>query len=220
MPDWKRLVRKRTRALTLSKAAKEQAITELSDHLEEVYERARQQGLTERASLKLALQEVGDWRLLTMDIERTKSEVNFMNRTRSLLIPAFVNLVLSSAVINLCGWLGWLDLRVFRADRTSLGLQPWLLVLPICGATAAALAKRHGASSSERVFAAVAPAGVWLATLFVLKMIFVCFPNVFAGLSLRSLAFSTIGWFVLPAVALFVGAMPFLETRLPKPACE
>jgi hypothetical protein len=220
MPDWKQLVRKRTRAMTLPPTAKEQVIAELSDHLEEVYESARRQGLSERTSLMLALQEIGDWTALTADIERTKSEDDPMNRSKTLLIPTFVNLILSSALINVCDWFGLLDLRVVRSGQMPPVFQPWLFVLPICGATAALLARRADASPSTRLTAALSPCIVWLATLFVLKLIFICFPGFFVGVPLGTLAFAAVGWFLLPALALFIGAVPFLGIPINKRAYE
>jgi len=87
MPDWKRLVRKHTSALTLPPCAKEQVINELSDHRIETYENARHQDLSQEASLRLALQEVGDWSVLLEGIHHAKSEDISTNRTRAFLVP-------------------------------------------------------------------------------------------------------------------------------------
>lgn len=211
MPDWKKLVRKHLRSLTLSPCAQEQVIDEISDHLQGVYEDARRQGHSKRASLKLALQEVGDWRVLTRGIRRTKSEDASLNRTRALLMPTFVNLVLTSALLNICDKFGIADLTIKRSAPMP-AFQPWLLTLPLCGALAALLARRADGPSTARFAAALAPCVVWFASLFVLKIIFLCLPGFFSGVSLSSLAFAAIGWVVLPGLALFAGAAPFLGT--------
>lgn len=219
MPDWRKLVRKHTRTLTLSPCAKDQVIDEISDHSEEVYETARRQGHSKRASLRLALQEVGNWRVLTTGIRSTKSEVTSMNRTRALLMPTFVNLVLTSALLNICDKLGIVDLTIKRSGPIP-AFQPWLLTLPLCGALAALLARRADGPFTVRLVAALAPCVVWLGSLFVLEIIFLCLPGFFSGVSLSALASAAIGWFALPALALFAGAAPLLGTSGAKPEYE
>ena len=217
MPDWKKLARKRTRTLTLSLPAKEEVIEEISGHLQELHENAQREGLSQRASLRLALQEIGNWRVLNDGIRRVKSEDASMFRTRALLVPTFVNLLFSSALINICDRLGMVDARIERMAQMPPSFQPWLLLLPICGATAAFLARRSHGSAKVRVLAAIAPCIAWLTTLLVLKLIFIVFPGVFADVPIRTLAAASIGWFVLPAVAMLAGALPFLgESTLPQ----
>ena len=92
----------------------------------------------------------------------------------------------------------------------------WLLALPFCGATAAFLAWRSQGSRVTRILAALAPSLVWLASIPVVKLILICFPNVFAAEPISSLALAAIGWSVLPALALFVGAVPFLMIQRPQ----
>ena len=212
MPDWKELVRKRTARLTLPAGAKEEMINEISDHLHEIYEDARHAGLSKQASLRLVLQEVGDWSVLTEGIRQTKLEDNSMNRTRALLVPTFVNLLLSSAVINICDHLGMVDARLERMAQIPPTFQPWLVALPICGATAAFLARRSHGSPAVRLLAAVSPCITWLTTLFVLKLIFICFPETFGNVPIGTLAAASIGWFFLPALSMIIGALPFLGT--------
>ena len=65
-----------------------------------------------------------------------------MSLRRSLWIPMFVNLMLTSSLINLADWFGKIDLRIYRSGHIPLTPQMWLLALPLCGAVAAFLAKR------------------------------------------------------------------------------
>jgi hypothetical protein len=65
-----------------------------------------------------------------------------------------------------------------------------------------------------RLIAALAPSIVWLAALFFLGLILICFPKVFAGFPIRSLILAILDWSILPALALLAGAAPFLWTRL------
>jgi len=102
------------------------------------------------------------------------------------------------------------DARLERMAQIPPSFQPWLLVLSICGATAAFLARRSHGSGTVRLIAAVAPSIAWLATLFVLKIIFIGFPGTFASVPTGTLAAASIGWFVLPALSMLAGALPFL----------
>lgn len=203
MPDWNSVVRRRMAGLKLPHDAKELVIAELAAHLEDCGDDANE-----------PVAPNFPWRKLSRDIQRAKSEGDEMNRTKTLWIPVFVNLLLTSALINICNWLGWIDVTMAHSGHRPPTLQPWLLTLPICGATAALLARRSQASSTVRVLAAVAPSLAWLASVPVTALIFLCFPRVFALPPFSSLAFAAMGWFVLPSLALFLGAVPFLRTSV------
>jgi hypothetical protein len=216
MRDWEKEIREHLASLDLPPESKDEVIAELASHLEDS---EKEQSRADDGSQALDLTGVR-WRKFARAIQTAKREEGGMNRTRSLWIPMFVNLLLTSALINICDWLGWVHLRVDRVDHMLLVPEPWLFVLPICGATAALLAKRGEGSSTTRVIAAIAPSVAWFATLFALKLIFVCFPQTFVGVPLKTLALASVGWFVLPALALFAGAAPFLGSRLGRPECE
>ncbi len=141
-----------------------------------------------------------------------------MNRTKVLWIPVFVNLLLSSVLINICNWLGWIDVRITQPGPVSRALQPWLLTLPICGATAAFLARRSQGSPAIRVLAALSPSLAWLASIPAVNLIFICFQ--FAAMPLRAWGAAAVGWFVFPAIALFIGAVPFLLPPRPQVSVE
>ena len=216
MRNWEKEIREHLASLDLPPETKDEVIAELASHLEDS---EKEESRVEDGTQAIDLGGV-HWCKFARAIQTAKREEDGMNRTRTLWIPMFVNLLLTSALINICDWLGWVHLRADPADHMSVAPEPWLLVLPLCGATAALLARRFKASSATRVIAAVAPSAVWFATLFVLKLIFLCFPQTFVAIPFRTLALASVGWFVLPALALFAGASPFLGSRLGRPECE
>lgn len=85
MPDWKKYVRKRMAALPHD--AKEEVIAELTVHLEEIYEQARATGVAKKAAIRIALQEVADWRALSENICCAKQENAMNRRTKTLWLP-------------------------------------------------------------------------------------------------------------------------------------
>ena len=100
MPDWKRLVRKRMASVSMSPAAQQQVIAELAMHLEETYEHAHSTGMTQRAAIRVALQEVDDWRTLAADISRAKPQEDAMNhRTKTVWLPGITILFAASLVL-------------------------------------------------------------------------------------------------------------------------
>ena len=216
MHNWEKEIREHMASLDLPPETKEEVIAELASHLEDS---EKEESRAKHAAQALDLSGVR-WRKFSRAIQNAKRSEGRMNRTRAIWMPMFVNLLLTSALINVCDWLGWVHLRVDRADQLAVVPEPWLLVLPICGATAALLAKRGEGSSTARLIAALAPSAAWFSTLFVLKLIFVCFPQTFAEIPLKTLVWASVGWFLLPALALFAGAAPFLGSRVAKPECE
>jgi hypothetical protein len=205
MPDWKNAIREQISTLRLPTQAKEEIFAELASHLEDG------EGDASSESYGSDFSQV-KWRRLSREIERAKFEEPAMNnRTKGLWIPAFINLLLTSVVINICNVLGWIDLRIAHPGHIPPALQPWIATLPMCGALAAFLARRGQGSSGMRALAAVAPSLAWLATLPVLQLIFLCFPGTFNGAPPASFASAAVGWFVFPAAALLLGAAPFLR---------
>ena len=212
MRDWRKEVREHLAQVELPPEMKEEIVAELVSHLEE----SENEGDQITNALDLSKR---SWQELAYAIYCAKQETG-MNRKSGLWIPIFVNLLLTSAIINVCDRMGMMDLRIYRVDPIPLTPQPWLLVLPICGATAAFLARRAASSPNARVIAAVAPAIIWFTAPFVVELILLCFPHTFVRIPLRSLVFSSLWLLVFPALALLLGAAPFLRNYGAKAQCE
>ena len=89
MPDWKKLVQRRTSELKLRTRLKEEVSAELAAHLEEIYEEARSKGLPPKAAMRIALQEVESWSDLSRDIAAIRSTEDRMTQpTKTLWLPS------------------------------------------------------------------------------------------------------------------------------------
>jgi|SRR5579859_505027 len=205
MPDWKQVVRRRMP----SWRTKEDVVAELAHHLEETYEQARSAGLTQRSALRLTLKEVQSWSVLATEIVRAKQEGEMNHRTKSLWIPALLTFLGASASLMLCQFHG-IAPRMLWFDHTVLVLYlPWLATLPVFGAAGAYLSRRAQGPMTARLAAALSPALIMLAVMLLILP---------WGLILDGLHFFTLvgfgvcltTWVAIPALALLLGAMPFL----------
>jgi len=149
MPDWKKLVRERIVSASPTVPSKEEMFSELAAHLEETYEDALSQGMTEEAATEFALQEVPDWHVLAEKIRIARSEEDFMNeRTRSLWLPALANVIAAPALLMILQKLAIQPRVLWIGDMAMVLYLPWLIALPIFGAFGALLAKRSQLVSS------------------------------------------------------------------------
>jgi hypothetical protein len=143
------------------------------------------------------------------------SEANRLNRrTRSIWLPAIVNLTLTTGLLFMLDRLNLEEPGLATGGNIAKAFRIfWLLPLPVLGAVGARLAKRAHASRAERLIAGVAPSLVWLAVLAVLGLVFTLDHRDFEGVSLHDLTLSAVGLVILPALALMLGAMPFLRDQ-------
>src|SRR5260221_10204519 len=215
MPDWKKLVRERLDPSALPPEHREQVILELAAHIEETYEAARAQGLTETEAEKRALQEAGDWHVLGKDIQRaTRAREQPMNqRTKSLWLPALANFAATTLFLLVLTQVSLAPRYLVRLN-SGLGVSlyvGWLVAQLMFGALGAFLSRRAGGTRSARIAAATFPAiflfglwAIWIPVSAVLE------HNAFV---LRHPLYYALGifiWVVLPGIALFLGAAPFL----------
>ena len=215
MRDWRQLVQERLARVKLPAGVKEEVVAELAAHLEEAYEEARLRGFAEEAAAQLALQEVEDWGVLAAEICRARAEEDGMNnRTKSLWLPAMVNLIVAPGVLMILQKLGVQPRVVWIGNMAMVFYFPWLITLPLFGALGAMLAKRAQGSTWYRLAAGLAPA------LAMLGMFVLVLPVSFAlgtahpsGFPWVYLALTMLVWVGLPAGALMVGALPFMSGR-------
>ena len=133
------------------------------------------------------------------------------NRTRSLWLPAMVNLIAAPGLLMIFQKLAIQPRVLWIGDMAMVLYLPWLIALPIFGAFGAFLAKRASASSVSRVIVGLSPAFAVLAAFaLVLPVGLIDRPG------LRQFPFTyfvvTIcNWVVLPVLALLIGTLPFLR---------
>ena len=220
-PDWKRMVRER---ISSPRALNEDVIAELASHLEETFDAARSQGLTEQAAIELALQDVADWRVLASKLRRAKSKEGPMNihpmnsRTKTLWLPGMISLLGASLLLMTLQRTSFQPRLVWFGHMAMLFYWPWLAGLPVFGAVGAYLSRLAQGSTRARLAAGLAPALVLLAAFAVSLPVGLAVD----GFSLFRLAYfclAVTNWVILPGAALFAGAVPFLRES-PEPDAQ
>jgi len=225
MPDWNALVREGVKTVGLPALQEEEIIAELASHLEDVYDEARSQGLGKAAAIERSLAEVADWQSLSRKIRHATHKEEMMNqRTKTLWLPGLISLTAAMLVLMISGLVSsqpqFLAPSFFVTVHTStastsvplVAYLPWLGVLPFCGAAGAFLSRRGGGQLSARLTAGLFP---WIA-LFCLVG-FLTLIGQIAPFRHDWSGFVTELFFVSvpPAIALLLGAMPFLKESKP-----
>ena len=164
------------------------------------------------------------WFAVMPILGRTKSEEALMNpRTRSIWLPGFVTLTAASLFL-------FAEELVLTHDPsfylTDLSLRPqhivsglplwlygtWLAAQILCGALGAFLSRRGGGSMAARVVAGAFPALMMFLLFALVIPISVVFERNTYVLSHPSvIALGMLIWAGGPAVALLIGAAPFLR---------
>jgi hypothetical protein len=210
--DWKALVRRRLGKLNLAAAQREEVISELASHLEDIVEDHLALGLSEPDAIARSLDEVARWRALSKRIQRTKYEEEPMNdRVRNLWLPGFVCLVSTMALVMILDWTGARH-HLLTVGSLSLVLYlPWLAALPLIGAATSYWSRRAGGQRFARIAAALFPAFAMLAICcFVVITSAIFEPNPFIITHSISIVVTVSNVVVVPAAALLLGSLPFL----------
>jgi hypothetical protein len=211
MPDWKRVVSEHMESCGSLPATREEVVAELAAHLEEGYEAALSQGLTEAAAVARTLQEVNDWQVLAADIHRAQFQEDPMNyRTKSLWLPALLTLFGASVSLMATQFLG-LQPRLLCIHGMGITIYwSWLACLPLCGGVGACLSRRAHGPLRARLAAGLSPALVML----IVMLLILPWGLALDGLHffiLVSFGLGLANWVALPALALLIGAAPFLH---------
>lgn len=213
MNSWRQKVRQYFEGCDLPRQVRDEVTAELAAHLEEIDENARANGITQAAATELALQEVDDWRVLVSEIARVKSKEGLMNhRTKSLWLPALATFLGASLSLMICQFCGMRPHLVWVIGVGMSFYWPWLATLPIFGAVGAYLSQRSQGLTSARLAAALSPALVMLIVMLLILPFGMAIDGVHF-LQLVSFGIGLTNWVMIPAVALLVGALPFLNKR-------
>jgi hypothetical protein len=211
MPDWKKLVRKRLSKLGLPSSTTDEVITELAFHLEETYQHAVTNGLSQRPAIKIALQEIGDWHVLATEIESARTEGSCMNyRTTSLWLPALITLFGASISLAATQFIGLQPRLVWFAGMGMTFYWPWLASLPVFGAVGAYMSRRAAGQTPMRLAAGLSPAIVMLIVMLLI-LPWGLFLDGFHFFRLVRFGLGLINWVGIPAAALLLGSLPFLR---------
>ncbi len=133
-------------------------------------------------------------------------------RTRSLWLPAMVNLVAAPGLLMILQKLAIQPRVLWIGDMAMVLYLPWLVTLPIFGAFGAFLAKRANADSVNRLIVGLSPAlAVLGAFALVLPVSLITDRHLLSNFPFAYFALTVCNWVVLPAIALLVGTLPFLR---------
>jgi hypothetical protein len=227
VPDWQELVRRRLAGLALEPCDKEEVLTELAGHLEEIYESLRKQGSSKQEAMRRALAQVTDWQELQRKIYSARTKETIMTpRTTRFWLPSLATLILSMLLLPVLEWVGLRPQVLFLRGGHEPGhtyvftaYTAWLILLPLVGALGAYLSSRAGGTRQ-----AIITSGIFPALAFAAVLLF-CIP--FMGLLEHGLergarplfhSWSTepfgalgvvAGWVLVPGVSLLIGVLAY-----------
>jgi hypothetical protein len=141
-------------------------------------------------------------------------------RVKNLWLPGIVTSFASVALLGVLDRAGVKPLTIFISVGQTLYLDLfWLLALPLLGALGAWWSKRAGGRPWERALAGifpaspVAPAVMVMVCLGAFPVALVIHSHVPLRLLLSSFGLGLLNYSLIPGVALFLGALPFLKQR-------
>lgn len=216
MPDWKQLICARMNLREEKIPCDEDTLTELADHLDELFDNWQKLGFSEEECITRALNEVRDWRVLFLKIWRARNGEDRMNIShKAIWVPGIVALV-----VTLSGLIGAFRNGMFpygfylTSDISLLIYVPWLGTELLSGFFAAYISKRMGGQRSDgRVISLFVLAS--LLGLFFEKLLLngvVAGPvrtwEMWGRLSLYVITWFSL-WVAVPSLVLFAGAVLF-----------
>lgn len=234
MPDNRAILRERLGKLGLGPHREEEIIRELSDHLEDYAAAREARGMAPEEADRKARDSVSDWPALRSEIVLAETEEESMNyRTKVLWLPALGALTLSSTLLALFQFSGLVPRFYWLSGEPGtypyfFFYVPWLIALPVVGAGAALWSQLAGGKALHRMMAALAPS-LGMLGFFLIFIPFIAWPIrivmlvythshvSFSWPGASLVAFLTgflillANWVLLPAIALFIGAVPFLR---------
>jgi hypothetical protein len=210
MRDWKSLIEQQLAKLKLSESKREEVITELAAHLEDLSEDAKQHGPCDTLPTADDLYEMTDWMVLARRIQKSKRDGYALNsRSKTFWLPALATLgavEISSAIL----------MRSPLNERLlSMGVKPslaYLLALAVFGALGAYLSRRNCGGRATRIAAGIFPPVV---TLCIFVVIFsvnaVSGHRAFVGSHLLRNWISVLIALFAPCLASLMGALLFMR---------
>ena len=207
MHDWRRYVRQGFTESAQRHGVDEQVVEELAGHLDDYFTALRLRGVPEAEAMRQVAIRAGDWEELRRGVLKAGREESMNDRVRQLWIPALVTLTLANVVLALLLRAHVPLAFVPAGSYASLCLYvPWILMLPLVGATGSFLARRGAAEGWKVYFVGLFPAVV-LGGLFLLVLGFVSIfdRNTARHIALSGVLLGVTGWVVLPAIALLIG---------------
>jgi hypothetical protein len=215
MRDWNAEVAQKLKNLGLPPQEREEVIAELADYLQDRYEQALADGISESEAVQRCLAEVAELRRKSQRIRRAKRKEGAMNhRTKTLWVPGLVALTAASTLLFALQRIVLLQPKIVWKDGGALVFYPaWWLLLPLCGAAGAYLSRRAGGRRLACLVAGLFPALVMLAVFcFILPISVFVDRNAWVLNHLTYFALAIVNHTVVPALGLLIGAAPICGT--------
>ena len=217
MPDWKEIIERRLGTLSAEPREQSEIVRELADHLEEIYEEKRKEGLGGLEARATALAELTEGRNLGKRIRRAKEE-SMNERIRQFWLPGLASLLAASVFLAVFARVTYMPhMLVVRSGAALLLYPAWLATQPIFGAIGAYFSRRAGGKRLTRIFAALSPSLALAALICVSIIVQIAMaglgkPTDIGSMGAAGFARALFFAIVIPSAALLLGALPFLRT--------
>jgi len=213
MHDWQEAIRKKLDGLAMSRTRREELISELSSHLDDLYTELVVSGVAEPAASAQCLQQLNDVRQIAVAAKQSQVLERVMNqRSRTFWLPGLVTLTLASVSLTVMQLFAFSRPRVYWVDggNVAVGIF-WLLSLLPCGALGTYLARRAGGSGWGSVVVSLFPSLTMLGVFCVVLPIGIFIErNTYILHHLRYFGLALLAWTIVPAVPSVLGALPVL----------
>ena len=224
----RKIVEYRLGKLPLSVERREEIIAEISAHLEDHYEDLLRQGNSEEESRQLACDALSqdEGGELFRQIQSALPEDTMNHRVKTFWLPAMVATIAALGLLQLLPMgvaqpklihtliSGPIPFRLWSGAYMFFNWR-WLVFLPLIGALAAYWSRRTGGRLFQRALAASAPAlgfgGFVTLFIFIVSLPHIGRSPESLGIWVTALGMVFTIWVILPALALLLGALPFLR---------
>src|SRR6202790_4458913 len=120
MRDWKTVVKENLGILRMDVDQREEIISELAAHLEDLYQEHRTHGMSESMAFQLCLRQVAGGQRIARTIERTKEGI-MNHRTKALWLPGLATLAMASISLVILQQVSSLHPKIFWVEGEALG---------------------------------------------------------------------------------------------------
>ena len=213
MPDWQEMVREKLAGAAVSRRRREELISELSNHLDDLHAELLGSGVEEPEASAQCLEQIDDVQQIAAAASRSQIWEDFMNqRSRTLLLPGLITLTLASVSLMVMQLFAFSTPRVHWVDGGAVAIGfVWLASLLPCGALGAYLSRRAGGSRWNSIIASLFPSLIMLGVFCTVLPIGVLIErNPFILHHPRYFGLALLVWIIVPGAALLLGALPVL----------
>jgi hypothetical protein len=213
MPDWQEMVREKLAGAAVSRRRREELISELSNHLDDLHAELLGSGVEEPEASAQCLEQIEDVQQIAAAASRSQIWEDFMNqRSRTLLLPGLITLTLASVSLMVMQLFAFSTPRVHWVDGGAVAIGfVWLASLLPCGALGAYLSRRAGGSRWNSIIASLFPSLIMLGVFCTVLPIGVLIErNPFILHHPRYFGLALLVWIIVPGAALLLGALPVL----------